>query len=917
MRLLTLEKKQLFVDKIMNLRQQLNAVKPEKILQSLELFENQLTLDEMQACFLNSKPDEINANLMSVLFSRWERVRHSNMCYTQQPGNLVNQLCFEIAKEIAPPASTIAEIDALEPNTGPYCLLMPSLENTVDVYGNNIHTLGLHEFVLSDNARVLIPLALCLHQAFVSATGQLRQIVAIDGDYPYLTLSEIERVSHHSIQAHEFYQAVVEYNQQRLLGDDIGAKLSQLVVALRNGGSHSGRGSGSELNAGSEANLGILAFYNYWVALPEPTRLAIFAETPILKTILGRLFRPDDVNYREVRFCVELIATALDPIIEKYNAKPTIRALEDRVSKQKGLFEAAVQEPNGLAIISKTISPKHILHHIFKLNIDAQKELFKFKHQGYENALMYALARRPDALIDFELEAESKLYAISVQVNDNHDSALIVAAKKGETNAIKLLLDWGAQIESHDLNKSTALHWAANNGHVDAVRCLLENGALLEAMGDEGNTTLNFAVIHGKGAVVELLLKKNASINVRGHNGKNALDIAIARHPEFVEPLLMQLATLPADEQAECLLDVPGGPYPNVLFYAAANKPALFDALVSNVLQQPTQASIRAICDASNEKGYTPLILAAQIGASESLHKLLAVGVEIESQDLNKSTALHWAANNGHVDAVTCLLEKGASLEARGDGGNTTLNFAVIHGKGAVVELLLKKNASINVRGQDGKNALDIAIARRPKFVKPLLMQLATLPADEQAKCLLNVPGGPYDDVYAYVAIERPAFFNSLILSSLKASNTSTTDITAILAKMHFDEHIEHIFAHYQRMKKKSLSNSKYIDAALAAKTLLIECGKARVALFQSDAVTEKKICLFKETCQRAIEKAKPVLEKHREWGKVIAAFLLSIIMPFILPNLYATGFLSVKTKSVQLLDKLHEAIDKPNPRGR
>ena len=914
MRLLTSEKKHLFVDKLMKLRQQLNAFKPKNTLQSLELFENRLTLNEMEACFFDSGSDEINAHLMSFLSSRWERVCNSNICYTQQPGNLVNQLCFEIAKEIAPPASTTSEIEALEPNTGPYCLLMPSLENSEDVYGNNIHTLGLHEFVLADNARVFIPLAQCLHQASVSDEGQLRQIVAIDGTYPELTPSEIERVSHHSKQAHEFYQAVVEYNQQRLLGDDIGAKLSQLVVALRSGGSHSGRGSGSELNAGSEANVGILAFNDYWVALSERQKLAIFTETPELQTILGRLFRPDDVNYKEVRFCVELIANALDPIIQKYNAKPTIRALHDRVLKQETVFEAAVQNRNGLAIISKEIPPKHILHRIFKLNIDAQKVLFK--QQGYENALMYALAHEPDALIEFELDEESKQYAISVQVNANNDSALIVAVKKGETNAIELLLSWGAQIESHDLNNSTALHWAASRGHVDAVTCLLEHGALLEARGWGNNTPLNFAVRDGKSAVVELLLKKNASVNARNSKGQNALDIAIASHPEFVEPILMHLATLPADEQAECLLNVPGGPYPNVLFYATANKPTLFDTLVSNVLQQPTQELTRAVCDASNEKGCTPLILAAQIGAHESLRKLLAFGLEIESHDLNNSTALHWAASRGHVDAVTCLLEHGALLEARGWGNNTPLNFAVRDGKSAVVELLLKKNASVNARNSKGQNALDIAIASHPEFVEPILMHLATLPADEQAECLLNVPGGPYDDVYAYVAAERPECLNRLILNSLKESSASTNDTIAILAKMHFDEHIEHISAHYQRMKKKSLSNSKYIDAASAAKTLLIECGKARVALFQSDAVTDIKILSFKDTCKSSIETAKPVLEKHREWGKVLAAFLLAIItLPISLP-LYATGFFSVKTKSDQLLDKLHEAIDKPSPRG-
>ena len=913
---LTSEKKHLFVDEIMKLHKRLNVFKPENTLQSLERFENQLTLNEMEACFRDSKPEELDANLVHLLSARWERIRNSNMCYTQQPRNLVNQLCFEIAKAISPPAATASEIEELAPNAGPYCLLMPSLENSEDIYGENIHSLGLHEFVLSDNERVFIPLAQCLHQASLSDEGQLRQMVAIDEELPELTSSEVARVSNHSKQAGDFYQSIIAFNKQRLLADDIGAKLSQLANGLRGGGAHRrGHGSGSEFNAGSQANLAIVAFGEYWEALSERQKSAIFTEEPKLKDVLGRLFRPNDMNYKDTRFCVELLAGELDPIIHRYNKKPDIETLRNRVLEKESAFKKAAQSRDGLVVIQNDKPPKHILHHIFKLNIGKQQVLFK--QQVYKNALMYALAHEPEALAEFELNEASKKQALNERFNPHNSSALIIAAKRGKIDAVRLLLSWGADIESHDANKDTALHWAAYNGHIDTVRFLLENNASLEARGYQNNTALNFSVRHGKGPVVELLLKRSANVNARNSEGKNALDIAIASHPEFIELILMQLATLPADEQSDCLLSVPGGPYPNVLFYAAAKKPALFDALLTTVLQQPSETSSRAVCDASNAKGWTPLILAAQIGAHESIPKLLASGLDIESHDLNNSTALHWSAKNGHVDAVNFLLENRALLEARGAGNNTTLNFAVMHGKGPVVELLLKKSANVNARNSRGNNALDIAIASHPELVKPILMQLATLPADEQADCLLNVPGGPYPNVLLYAAIEKPSLLNSLLVFSPSInSKDNLHDITRLLTEMHWDEHLQSISALYQRMGKKSHSNSTYIAAASAAETLLRTCAQAKITLFQSDDAIDKKILVFKSTCKSAIETAKPVLEKHREWGKVLAAFLLAIItLPISLP-LYAMGLFSVKTKSAQLLDKLQEAIDKPGPRN-
>ena len=261
-----------------------------------------------------------------------------------------------------------------------------------------------------------------------------------------------------------------------------------------------------------------------------------------------------------------MLANALDPIIETYNKKPSIQILQKKVEAQERTLKSALKKPQHVVMVQNPNYPKHILHHIFKLSALEQKMLFK--HGGCENALMYALTHEPEALPEFDLDEGFKQQAILARIKPNNYSALIVAAKHGAINTIRLLLSWGSDIESHDANNSTALHWAASCGHIDVVTCLLDNGALLEARGWGNNTPLNFAVRDGRSTVIELLLKKNAHVNARNSEGNNALDIAIARHPEFIEPILMQMATLPVDQQAECLLNAPGGPYPNVFFYA-------------------------------------------------------------------------------------------------------------------------------------------------------------------------------------------------------------------------------------------------------------------------------------------------------------------------------------------------------------
>lgn len=78
-------------------------------------------------------------------------------------------------------------------------------------------------------------------------------------------------------------------------------------------------------------------------------------------------------------------------------------------------------------------------------------------------------------------------------------------------------------------------------------------------------------------------------------------------------------------------------------------------------------------------------------------------------------------------------------------------------------------------------------------------------------------------------------------------------------------------------MKEKSHNNPKYIAAVTAAETLLRTCAQAKITLFESDGDMKTKILTFQKTCKNAVATAKPALEKHREWGKVLGEFLLAL----------------------------------------
>ncbi len=218
------------------IRQFLNESLPRSNTEVLVQFENQLTLDEIDLCFSTSTSEDLSANLAVLLANRWERIRHSTASYTQQPFNKVNQLCLELANIVSPLPQNKKDYDELQLGEGPYFVIMPSLKAHETVYLDNIHQFNLHEFVLSDDEQLFIPIVECLNHAIESDTGEFTHIVSTSDRYPKLSSSELNRVINHSNKVIDYYKTIDSFNQKRLHDSTFGAQLAKLANALRAGG---------------------------------------------------------------------------------------------------------------------------------------------------------------------------------------------------------------------------------------------------------------------------------------------------------------------------------------------------------------------------------------------------------------------------------------------------------------------------------------------------------------------------------------------------------------------------------------------------------------------------------------------------------------------------------------------------------
>ncbi|MBI3284621.1 MAG: ankyrin repeat domain-containing protein [Burkholderiales bacterium] len=91
------------------------------------------------------------------------------------------------------------------------------------------------------------------------------------------------------------------------------------------------------------------------------------------------------------------------------------------------------------------------------------------------------------------LEALKKLIAAGAAVNRPGWTALHYAAANGRPEIISLLLEHAAYIDAESPNKTTPLMMAVSAGKIDAVKLLLDEGADIGLKNELGLTALDFA----------------------------------------------------------------------------------------------------------------------------------------------------------------------------------------------------------------------------------------------------------------------------------------------------------------------------------------------------------------------------------------------------------------------------------------
>jgi ankyrin repeat protein len=272
--------------------------------------------------------------------------------------------------------------------------------------------------------------------------------------------------------------------------------------------------------------------------------------------------------------------------------------------------------------------------------------------------------------------------------------SVVDAAKLGDRDALRALLNNRAKENGAGPQGTAALSWAAYRNDVEMADLLLRAGADVNGANEYGATALYVSAANADPSMTVKLLAAGADANAHLLSGETPLMEAARRgNIETVRALLMGGANPNAQEEN-------GGQ--TVLMWAASERhPAVTEELVRH------GADVRA----RSKRGFTALMFAAQQGDVGSARALLSASANPNDAATRTGlTPLLIASAMGRMEMVVLLLDAGADPNAVDGNGFTALHRAVRGeadrgvdpdlkaGAAAIVRALLAHGADPNVR---------------------------------------------------------------------------------------------------------------------------------------------------------------------------------------------------------------------------
>ena len=398
-----------------------------------------------------------------------------------------------------------------------------------------------------------------------------------------------------------------------------------------------------------------------------------------------------------------LAATADAGAANEFGATPLwLAAQNGSATMIKRLLEASA-DPNAALASGETVlmmAARTGSSDAVRLLVEYGATIDATEHSRGQTAMMWAIAERQSDVVKTLLDLGADISVRSaerprrihtrtagfnpsgvVDVTQGGNSPLLFAARHGDLDAARYLIDAGADANDTAPVGTSALVVAAHSGHAELALYLLDQGADPNTDG-AGYTALHAATLRGDVVMADALLAAGADANAlvtRGSEGRRNSPDYVLEHDvvgatpfwlaaHFSEPTIMR----------------------SLIEYGADASFVMMNG--TTALHAATAARRR------QEPGLTANAGANELRVLDTVTIALDHGTDIAAIDEKGNTVLHDAASRRLDTVVELLVERGADLTAQNGDGQTPLALATGRGgddgENQTVELLRRLGAN-------------------------------------------------------------------------------------------------------------------------------------------------------------------------------------------------------------------------------
>ena len=340
-------------------------------------------------------------------------------------------------------------------------------------------------------------------------------------------------------------------------------------------------------------------------------------------------------------------------------------------------------------------------HTLLKNGVDVNKVM-----NGHLTPLHIAASRGSSEVVKMILSYNPDLEVTT----SSGDSALMCAAHYGETEVIRLLLEAGANINHQTNSKRFALQYAVEMNMEIMLRTLMEYNPEVDLIGHFGQTALHCLNSDSSVTIIKILVNGGADLNIRDVDQDTPICNAVWSSKIEVLEYLAKKAKL----------DIVGGARGGPLHIACLRSQlrpvkVLVDAgadvnLLDPSCGTPLQSACKSCRNSSKEEQNSVIfylineanvnlniiggLLGCAINAAcgwssfEVVKLMLEKGTRIDIRDPMGRMAIHFAAA-ASMESFQLILDSGADVEVADNTGRTALHWAAISGMAPVVNHII------------------------------------------------------------------------------------------------------------------------------------------------------------------------------------------------------------------------------------